>query len=66
MTLPTAASLRKQHRRLDARIAKDRRQADRLLAAMKEKGDTLYLHFQNGRPHWSMSSGVFVPPEGPR
>jgi hypothetical protein len=43
-SVPTAASLRKKHRHLAARIAKDRREAARLLAAMREKATTLRMH----------------------
>jgi hypothetical protein len=62
-SVPTAASLRKKHRHLAARIAKDRREAARLLAAMREKATTLRMHYRSGRPIWWASSGEFVTAE---
>jgi hypothetical protein len=47
--------------RLDHRLARSEREAERILAAMR-RGAVLHLHFQSGnRAIWSLSTGIFVP-----
>ena len=41
------------------RIDRNRRETDRVLAAMRN-GAVLVLRFQNGRPLWRLSTGQFV------
>jgi hypothetical protein len=50
------------HRLMLARrqIDRERREADRVFGAMRD-GALLFLHFENGRPIWRLSTGQFVP-----
>ena len=58
LSIQTLAQLQQANRRLD----RLRREADRIRHSMKG-GDTLHLHYRNGRPIWRLSSGPFVTPE---
>jgi hypothetical protein len=55
---PIPSQLRRSTRRLDRRLAG----VDRILGAMR-KGEELHLHYENGRPTWSLSGGQVVSAE---
>jgi hypothetical protein len=56
--IPTAASLRKAHRRLANRSA----DAASVLSSM-QRGAILQLQYQNGRQLWRLSTGAFITAE---
>ena len=55
MSIPTPLGLRNARRRHDRRWEG----VEFVLQAMRQ-GAALHLHFQNGRPIWSLSTGLFV------
>src|SRR5262245_18771043 len=57
-SIPTPASTKLTRQRLDRRL----QEVSRVLDASHD-GAALRLHYQQGRPIWSLSTGPFVTPE---